>query len=173
MGTKQRVMTRVRGQTYLHFSCHGSYNWTNPTASGLNLADGRLTLAELQEGSVDLSATRLVTLSACETGITDVIGGSAEEYVGVPAGFLLAGVPCVISSLWAVPDLSTALLMEQFYHNHLRGGMDFAAALREAQVWLRLVTVEEVAQYAEQQYQRSQQREKIALFRPLRYYRSL
>ena len=170
-GTKERVLARARGQTYMHFSCHGSYDWNNPPASGLNLADERLTLADLQRGEVDLSTTRLVTLSACETGITDVMRGSAEEYVGIPAGFLLAGAPCVVSSLWSVSDLSTALLMEQFYRSHLNSGMEFAAALREAQAWVRGLGVGEVVQYAEQCYRQSQRREKKELFRYVLYYR--
>ena len=145
VGTKKHVLAGVQGRTYVHFSCHGSYNWNDPPASGLDLADDRLTLAELQQGEVNLSTARLVTPSACETGISDVLQGSAEEYVGIPAGFLLAGVPCVVSSLWAVPDFSTALLMERFYRNHLNGGIDFAAALREAQVWIRQATAREMA----------------------------
>src|SRR5205807_4161983 len=130
-------------------------DWNDPPASGLELADDRLTLAELQQGEVDLSTARLVTLSACETGISDVLQGSAEEYVGIPAGFLLAGAPCVVSSLWAVSDLSTALLMERFYQNHLESKMYFAAALHEAQRWVRTVSIGEVAQYAEQCYHQS------------------
>jgi CHAT domain len=38
-----------------------------------------------------MSSARLVTLSACETGITDIMKGSADEFVGLPAGFMLAG----------------------------------------------------------------------------------
>ena len=167
-GTKQRVLAAMQGCAYLHFACHGGYNWDDPAASGLELADGQLTLAELQAGSIDLSATRVVTLSACETGISDVMKGSAEEYVGIPAGFLLVGVPCVVSSLWEVPDLSTALLMERLYRNHLLGKKDVAAALREAELWLRELKVEEVAQYAERWYRRKQGAE---LFRLMRYYR--
>ena len=159
VGKKERVLAGAQGRTYLHFSCHGSYRWDDPLASGLNLANERLTLAELQQGAVDLSAARLVTLSACETGVSDVLRGSAEEYVGIPAGFLLAGVPCVVSSLWAVPDLSTALLMERFYHNHLNSGMGFAAALREAQVWVRDLEARKVAEYAAQCYQQYAQKE--------------
>ena len=170
-GTKQRVVAGAQGRSYVHFSCHGSYDWDDPMASGLDLADGRLTLAELQQGVVDLSSARLVTLSACETGITDVVQGSPEEYVGVPAGFLLAGVPCVVSSLWEVPDLSTALLIERFYRNHLKSGMDFAAALREAQIWVRELRVGDVAAYAEQCYRQSQQKEQPEIFRLMRYYR--
>jgi CHAT domain-containing protein len=92
----------------------------------MDLADGRFTLAELQDSAIDLSTVRLVTLSACESGMTDVMQGSAEEYVGIPAGFLLSGASCIVSSLWVVPNLPTALLMKQFYHNHLERRMDFA-----------------------------------------------
>jgi CHAT domain-containing protein/tetratricopeptide (TPR) repeat protein len=174
-GTKQHVIDRMQERTYVHFSCHGSYRWNDPPASGLELTDGRLTLAELQQGVVDLSTARLVTLSACETGVSDVLRGSAEEYVGIPAGFLLAGVPCVMSSLWAVPDLSTALLMERFYRNHLVDKMDFAAALQEAQGWVRKLSIEEVASYAMQCYRQSTQKEeaKKELLRYMRHYRYL
>lgn len=102
----------------------------------------------LQSDILDMPFTRLVTLSACETGLSDVLRGSPEEYVGLPAGFMLAGVPCIVSSLWSVPEISTALLMECFYRNHLLRGLNFAAALREAQLWLRGLTAGEVADYA-------------------------
>jgi CHAT domain-containing protein len=172
IGTKARVLAGVQGRTYVHFSCHGSYDWGDPPASGLELANDRLTLADLQQGAVDLSAARLVTLSACETGLTDVLQGSSEEYVGIPAGFLLAGVPCVVSSLWAVPDLSTALLMERFYRNHLKDGLDVAAALREAQVWVRNLAIGEVAQYAEWCYQQAREDEQAKLYILMRSYRA-
>ncbi len=173
VGTKEHVLVGVQGRTYVHFSCHGSYHWNDPPASGLALADGRLTLAELQQGEVDFSAARLVTLSACETGITDVLRGSAEEYVGIPAGLLLAGVPCVVSSLWAVPDLSTALLMARFYHNHLNDKMAFAAALREAQVWIRDLEARKVAEYAAQWYWRSHPKEQTRLYTYMRHYQHI
>ncbi len=156
-GTKSAVANGVRGQTYLHFSCHGIYNWNNPSESGLNLADGCLTLNDLQNDQANMSTARLVTLSACETGLIDIVKGSADEYVGLPAGFLLAGVPCVVSSLWSVPDISTALLMERFYRNHLFGDPDEepesrsplspTEALHRAQNWLRKVTVGQMRAY--------------------------
>lgn len=78
---------------------------------------------------MDISSARLVTLSACETGITDIVKGSADEFVGLPAGFMLAGIPCVVSSLWSVPDISTAILMERFYSNHIAKETDIPTAL--------------------------------------------
>jgi len=170
-GAKESVVAGVHGKTYLHFACHGSYNWDDPPESGLALADGRLTLAELQSGTVDLSAARLATFSACETGITDVFRGSAEEYVGLPAGFMLAGVPCVVSSLWSVPDMSTALLMERFYRNHLKGGIDFSAALQKAQVWVRRLEALEVAEYAETCYRQSKPAQQAELLKWRNHYR--
>ena len=62
-------------------------------------------------------------------------GDLADECIGLPAGFLDAGAPTVIGSLWAVDDLSTALLMEEFYREILNG-VPPAQALRTAQRWL-------------------------------------
>jgi CHAT domain-containing protein/tetratricopeptide (TPR) repeat protein len=170
-GTKQRVLQGARGQGYIHFSCHGRYDWDRPSESALHLADGHLTLAELQRGEVDLSTARLVTLSACETGVVDVLRGITEEYVSIPAGFLLAGVPCVVSSLWAVYDFSTALLMERFYENHLRHQMNFVMALHEAQMWIRHLAIREIVQQVERWYTQAQPRTRSSILNLVRYYR--
>lgn len=132
--------------TYVHFSCHGFYNWHHPMQSGLVLAKGeRLTVAQII-GKLNLDSTRLVTLSACETGITD-IRQAPDEYQGLPAGFLQAGAPTVVSTLWAVNDLSTMLLMGRFYFFHLRQAMGVSEALRQAQIWLRDITTGKLAQH--------------------------
>ena len=133
----------AKGHTYIHYSGHGTYNWRDPLQSGLQLADKAYTLSDILSG-LDLSSCRLVTLSACETGITE-FQQSPDEYVGLPAGFLQAGATAVISTLWAVNDLSTMLLMEKFYQLHLQDVLDFASALRQAQLWLRNVTAKELA----------------------------
>jgi CHAT domain-containing protein len=146
-------LDRVPGRAYIHFSCYGRYDWKDPLQSGLYLAGGRtLSLKDLQNDIVDMSSARLVTLSASETGITDVMKGNADEFVGLPAGFMLAGVPCVVSSLWSVPDISTAILMERFYSNHIAGGMDIPQALQEAQLWVKDLTAKQVADYVEKCY---------------------
>jgi CHAT domain-containing protein len=155
-GTKPTVLDGVLGRAYLHFSCHGSYDWNDPPRSGLYLFGGRtLSLADFQNDVVDMSSARLVTLSACETGITDIVKGSADEFVGLPAGFMLAGVPCVVSSLWSVPEISTALLMERFYSNHINRKMDIPQALQDAQLWVRDLTSSQVADYVEKCYSSS------------------
>jgi CHAT domain-containing protein/tetratricopeptide (TPR) repeat protein len=163
--TKQSFAAGVKGRTHIHCVCHGSYDWSDPRQSGLKLSDGCLTLADLQAGVADLSGARLVSLSACETGVTDIMIGSSEEYVGLPAGFLLAGAPCVVSSLWQVADLSTAMLMERFYYLHLVEGRSANAALSEAQRWLRDVPAATVAEFTEECYREAVGGEEAELVR--------
>ena len=102
-----------------------------------------LTLGEIF--GLDLRNCRLVTLSACETGLTD-IKNLSDEYIGLPSGFLYAGSPSVVSSLWAVSDLSTTFLMIKFYQN-LQTMDSVPVALNQAQLWLRGVTKEELTQW--------------------------
>ena len=85
----------------------------------------------------------LVTLSACETALLDP-RDATDEAVGLPYGFLQAGVPAVWGSLWKVPDSSTALLMIQA-DERLRMGAEAAQALRGAQQWLRDLTARDLA----------------------------
>jgi CHAT domain-containing protein len=128
-----------------HFSCHGKFNLTSPLESALLLANKEcLTLGEIF--GLNLNQCRLVTLSACETGLTDPTSIS-DEYIGLPSGFLYAGSPSVVSSLWTVSDLSTAFLMIKFYENFSQCSQQeagaVAVALNQAQKWLRNLTIEE------------------------------
>jgi CHAT domain-containing protein len=148
--TKQNVKANSTGSAYFHFSCHGTFNWDLPLESALILAnDDPLKLKEIIS-DLDLNSARLVTLSACETGVSD-ISQSPDEYLSLPAGFMQAGAPAIVCSLWIVDDHSTFLLMERFYHNHLKRNMTYSAALREAQIWLRNLTVRELGIYYKSQ----------------------
>jgi CHAT domain-containing protein/Flp pilus assembly protein TadD len=73
----------------------------------------------------------LVTLSACETGIGEDVKG--EGLVGLGRGFMYAGVPRVVASLWKVDDEATAELMTNFYKAMLTSNLPASAALRQAQ----------------------------------------
>jgi CHAT domain-containing protein len=76
----------------------------------------------------------IVVLSACQTGLGKNIRG--EGLVSLTRGFMYAGAPRVIVSLWGVSDSGTTELMVRFYHGMLKEGMRPAAALRAAQVSL-------------------------------------
>ncbi|PSB46803.1 hypothetical protein C7B67_19775 [filamentous cyanobacterium Phorm 6] len=98
-----------------------------------------LTLTEIFD--LQLSKCRLVALSACETALTDATD-ITDEYIGLTSGFFYAGATSVLSTLWAVNDVSTAILMIKFYE--LLGSESRPAvsvALRESQLWLRDLSV--------------------------------
>ncbi|MFB3764055.1 MAG: CHAT domain-containing protein [Methanotrichaceae archaeon] len=128
---------------FLHLSCHGSFNINKPTESGLVLAGNELLTLDKIMYDFNLKNNRLVVLSACESALSD-LQDTTDEYIGLPAAFLVAGTTAVVGSLWLVDDLATSLLIEQFYMNYLNGHMTPAAALREAQLWLRSLSQEEV-----------------------------
>lgn len=100
---------------FLHFATHGSYNYRQPLYSFLLFPpaegdDGRLNVYEVFE--MDLNA-KLVTLSACETGLGNISQG--DELTGLSRAFLFAGSSSVIVSLWSVADYPTSMLMTNFY----------------------------------------------------------
>ncbi|WP_013321074.1 DUF3110 domain-containing protein [Gloeothece verrucosa] len=143
--TKETVTTHFQASDSHchHFSCHGGFNPNNPLESALFLANKEpLTLGEIFE--LNLKKSRLVVLSACETGLID-FESISDEYIGLPSGFLFAGSPTVVSSLWTVNDLSTAFLMIKFYEILFNTNMNIsvAVALKKAQNWLQNLTSEQ------------------------------
>ena len=141
--THDAVVTAVSASTHLHFSCHGFYDWRDPLRSGLFLAGNRvLDVAEIMSPQIDLDATRVVVLSACETGLFDY-NRYPDEFVGLNSGLLMAGAPAVASTLWAVEERSTALLMCEFYRQLFRGE-SISSALGYAQLWLSSLTFSEL-----------------------------
>lgn len=119
------------GSAILHLACHGLFRSDNPMFSALKLHDGWLTAADAM--SLDVSDA-LVTLSACESGRSEVIGG--DEVLGLTRAFLGAGVATLVVSLWLVQDETTADLMGDWY-GRLRRGEGRTAALRAAQLELK------------------------------------
>jgi CHAT domain-containing protein len=125
---------------YVHLSTHGLLNSVHPELSGLvfSLVNER---GESQDGflraheifNLKLSP-EVVVLSACQTGMGKNIRG--EGLVSLTRGFMYAGAPRVIVSLWGVSDLGTTELMVRLYQGMLKDGMRPAAALRAAQVSL-------------------------------------
>jgi CHAT domain-containing protein len=124
----------------VHFATHGLLNSLHPELSGLVLSlvdeqgrpqDGFLRAHEVY--NLKLGAD-LVVLSACQTALGKEVRG--EGLVGITRGFMYAGAPRVVASLWRVPSKATAELMKRFYRGMLVEGLRPAAALRAAQVSL-------------------------------------
>jgi tetratricopeptide (TPR) repeat protein len=115
----------------LHIATHGAFRPDNPMFSGLRMADGWLAARDLY--GLRLNAS-LVVLSACETGLSGQEGG--DEVMGLARGFLYAGAPSLVTSLWPVQDQQTSQLMIAFYEQ-LKAGLSVAAALRAAQLEVR------------------------------------
>lgn len=122
----------------VHFATHALIDNEHPELSGvvLSLVDeqgrpqnGFLRLYDIY--NLKLGAD-LVVLSACQTALGQEIKG--EGIVGLTRGFMYAGAPRVVASLWRIDDRATAELMKRFYAGMLREKLRPAAALREAQV---------------------------------------
>lgn len=170
--TRAALIRATDGASHVHFACHGIFGEKEPLDSSLLLADGdRLTLRDLIDGAFDFSKVRVAVLSACQTGIIDV-DKVPNETLGFPTGLLFAGVPAIISTLWPVDDMSTALLMGRFYQELSIGDTDVPSALHHAQTWLRTATAGEMglADRYSQLFQESEGQDQFA-FRQMRYFR--
>jgi tetratricopeptide (TPR) repeat protein len=110
----------------------GANSWLKAGHPPEEAEDGLLTAEDVT--SLDLLATELVVLSACETGLGRVHVG--EGVFGLRRAFVLAGARTLVMSLWKVPDEQTQQLMVNFYQL-LRAGEGRAEALRHAQLDLK------------------------------------
>lgn len=123
--SEHRIKQVTRPQV-LHLATHGFFHTdqrgSNPlNRCGLMLAQCNVGGGQNEDGvlfgseivGLDLRGTRLVVLSACDTGIGDTRGG--EGVAGLRHAFHLAGVQAVVASLWKANDLETTTLMKHFY----------------------------------------------------------
>jgi len=125
--TLPALVEGVAGAGVVHLACHGVFRPDNPLFSALRIGDGWLTVRDAYQLPLTCN---LVTLSACETGMSEIAPG--DELVGLARGFFAAGAPSLLVSLWPVDDNATAELMSRFY-TLLLDGHGPAAALRLAQ----------------------------------------
>jgi CHAT domain-containing protein len=138
------ALKSAKSPTFLHLATHGFYldepakdtGLADPVdalaRSGLALANANLVaqgrqtslgnegiLTALEAISLDLNGTRLVALSACETGVGLVEPG--EGVHGLARAFLEAGAQAVIATLWPIADEATSTFMQHFYGRLVRG----------------------------------------------------
>lgn len=126
----------------LHSSHHASFNPNKPLESLLLLADGSLPLGQLIAPGWRMPNLVDVFLSCCETNLTNP--EITDNILTIATGFLCAGARSVISTLWAVNDLATALFSIFYYQERLQS-TSRSEALQKAQARLRTLTGKKLA----------------------------
>jgi CHAT domain-containing protein len=123
----------------VHLAAHYQIDARSNLMSRLLLAPESREQAHAQRSDLDsgdiyemkLGRTKLVVLSACQTGIERQLSG--EGPLGFARSFLVAGVPVVVASLWPVDSTATSELMILFHRIRKRDRLPTAEALRRAQ----------------------------------------
>ncbi|HYL99089.1 MAG TPA: CHAT domain-containing tetratricopeptide repeat protein, partial [Blastocatellia bacterium] len=140
---KRRGLTAMKQASVIDFATHCLVDQINPLRSRLLLARDPAVSQDEQQRASSLSAadiygmklprTRLVVLSACQTAIEQSFNG--EGAIGMARPFIVAGVPIVVASRWAVDSEETANLMIKFHGFRRQGGKSVttAQALAEAE----------------------------------------
>ncbi|KAI9569441.1 CHAT domain-containing protein [Boletus coccyginus] len=133
-GTVEEVFSLMKEADWVHFACHGIQDVTNPTHSGLCLADRRrLKLRDI----IALARPRggLAFLSACQTAMGDE--RLTDEAIHITAGMLFAGYGGVIGTMWSISDKLAPDVARDVYGQLFRSGTrpdyrDAAQALHDA-----------------------------------------
>ena len=120
------VAAALRECDRAHLACHGSFRDDNPLFSALLLADGPLTVHDLESLG---AGPRELVLSACDSGRSVVRAG--DELMGLTSALLAIGAASIVASTVAVPDAPAQSLMVRV-HEQLLAGARPAAALAAA-----------------------------------------
>lgn len=138
VSSNQRSLLKTSDEPQLSAINIREFRLTNPLLrSGLffaganNTEDGVMT--SLEATSLNLLGTKLVTLSACETGLGDVKNG--EGTYGLRRSLVLAGAETQVISLWSVDGIATKKIMVKYY-DLLQKGEERGKAMRKAELSL-------------------------------------
>lgn len=132
--TKDRFIDQAGKAALIHLATHSEANNQKPMQSYIafypeNAQDSSFKLYAHELYSLLLDSTRLVFLSACETGRGKLVNG--EGIMSLARAFAFAGCPNLITSRWKAEDRATAYISTQFYH-YLDKGYTIATALTKA-----------------------------------------
>lgn len=132
--TKANFQKEAKDYGILHLAMHGKPSLEEPDYAYLVFSDVENDTTNLlyhyEITSLETNA-QLAVLSACETGVGKNLEG--EGVISLGKGFMYAGVPSVVMSLWKMNDKSTSELMPLFYEN-LAAGMRKDKALHKAKI---------------------------------------
>jgi len=124
--TATRVLTALENSDLGHVAAHGSFRADSPLFSSVLLADGPLTVYDLERLR---RVPRTVVLASCDAAVAKVYEG--DELLGAAAALLALGVRWVIAPVMAVPDGATVAFMVAL-HGRLLAGQSPASALSAA-----------------------------------------
>ncbi|MEG4117945.1 CHAT domain-containing protein [Microcoleus sp. N9_B4] len=136
IGNYHNLLNQVQ---VLHSSHHASADLNNSLESKLHLFDGDINLGRVFTWR--FSDLAEVFLSCCETNLT--LTQITDDPLSIASGFLCAGARNVVSTLWAVDDLATALFCILYYQEKQDNSR--SQALRKAQFKLRNLTGDELS----------------------------
>lgn len=123
----RQALLGAAAPSVLHVASHGTYNAQDPLLSGLELADGMVTVEDLLSSG---PAPGLLVLSGCVTGMSARRPG--EELTGLAQAALRNGTRSVVATLWETFDESSTIFFEHFYEALTQG-----APVSEALGWAR------------------------------------
>ncbi|WIX88132.1 CHAT domain-containing protein [Amycolatopsis sp. DG1A-15b] len=121
------VLAALDGAALGHLAAHGVFRTDNPLFSSLRLADGPLTVYDLERLA---RPPRQVVLSGCDSGRSAIHAG--DELLGLASALLALGTTSLVATVLPIPDDAGRALMLR-YHRHLAAGHTPAAALAQAQ----------------------------------------
>jgi tetratricopeptide (TPR) repeat protein len=124
--TAEATLRGLDGADVAHIAAHGRLRRDNPLFSALDLADGPLTVYDLERVS---AAPTLVVLPACQSGVTSVLAG--DEIMGLTAALFALGTTTIVATVVPVDDAATGPLMVAL-HRELRNGRSVADSLARA-----------------------------------------
>lgn len=118
----------------------GAQNWLTSGEIDKKFGNGIVTADEISR--LEWKNVELVVLSTCMSGMNDFTIN--KGFNGMVSALSAAGVKYVICSLWNQSDFGTAIMMEEFYRLYQQEGKTPFEALREAQIYLKNVTIREL-----------------------------
>jgi len=133
--TKDNFKYEASSADILHLAIHGKANHELPHLSNLVFRKNKDRLRDNLFYQYELFnlpiKARLTVLSACETGIGKFYNG--EGVFSLARGFMYAGCPNIVTSLWKLEDQATGKIIESFYH-HINKGETSENAITQAKI---------------------------------------
>lgn len=160
VGATKQVVLSAKGYENIHIATHGYFDIDNEYASlyssclvftgikkwyrtgRINPIYGSGVLTADEVSRMDLSSTNLVVLSSCLSGMNDILFSTG--FYGMVSALSAAGAKYVVSNLWSVNDLASAVFMDAFYYYYANGWNTPPVALSKARDYLRSVTIDEL-----------------------------